>query len=177
MGLRRIPRPSLDLRGRIAPDLSRSTVVSRDDSSEVRHTPQELVRGDDSAERVRDGPVQLDRLDVLLDHRARVVDPQFGEQVRDLAALSGQDLVLRLELPELAFERPESLLARAVDELLVGLAGLALVCAVGPDPGFDLANVFAVVTPAPRAGNDAELARRIMLENGADEVEEREADA
>ena len=38
-------------------------------------------------------------------------------------------------------------------------------------------NVFAVVTPAPRDGNDAELARRIMLENGADEVEEREADA
>ena len=38
-------------------------------------------------------------------------------------------------------------------------------------------NVFAVVTPAPRGGNDAELARRIMLENGADEVEEREADA
>jgi len=38
-------------------------------------------------------------------------------------------------------------------------------------------NVFAVVTPAPRDGNDAELARRIMLENGADEVEEREGDA
>ena len=39
-------------------------------------------------------------------------------------------------------------------------------------------NVFAlVVTPAPRDGNDAELARRIMLESGADEVEEREADA
>ena len=35
-------------------------------------------------------------------------------------------------------------------------------------------NVFAVVTPAPAEGNDVELARRIMLENGADEVEEME---
>jgi len=35
-------------------------------------------------------------------------------------------------------------------------------------------NVFAVVTPAPSEGNDVELARRIMLENGADEVDERE---
>src|SRR5262245_17334466 len=38
-------------------------------------------------------------------------------------------------------------------------------------------NVFAVVTHAPREGNDSELARRIMLENGADEVEEREAES
>ena len=35
-------------------------------------------------------------------------------------------------------------------------------------------NVFAIVTYAPRDANDDELARRIMLENGADEVEERE---
>jgi hypothetical protein len=38
-------------------------------------------------------------------------------------------------------------------------------------------NVFALVTPASAEGNDAELARRIMIENGADEVEEREAES
>jgi Protein of unknown function (DUF3341) len=38
-------------------------------------------------------------------------------------------------------------------------------------------NVFAVVTHAPRETNEAELARRIMLENGADEVEEREGES
>jgi len=35
-------------------------------------------------------------------------------------------------------------------------------------------NVFAVVTRAPQGGNEYELARRIMLEHGADGVEERE---
>src|ERR1044071_7407288 len=35
-------------------------------------------------------------------------------------------------------------------------------------------NVFAIAPHAPREGNDDELARRIMLENGADEVEDRE---
>src|SRR5499426_685501 len=38
-------------------------------------------------------------------------------------------------------------------------------------------NVFAVVTHAPREGNEGELARRIMLEHGADEVEEREGES
>jgi len=38
-------------------------------------------------------------------------------------------------------------------------------------------NVFAVVTPAPAESNESELARRIMMENGADEVEEREAES
>ena len=40
-------------------------------------------------------------------------------------------------------------------------------------------NVFAVVTPAPppEEGNVTELARRILIENGADEVEEREAES
>ena len=38
-------------------------------------------------------------------------------------------------------------------------------------------NVFAIVTPAPFEGNEGELAHRIMLENGADEVEEREAES
>jgi len=38
-------------------------------------------------------------------------------------------------------------------------------------------NVFAIVTHAPREGNDDELARRIMLENGADEVEDREGES
>ena len=35
-------------------------------------------------------------------------------------------------------------------------------------------NVFAVVTPVPDDGDDAERARRIMIEHGADQVEERE---
>jgi len=35
-------------------------------------------------------------------------------------------------------------------------------------------NVFAVVTHAPVGANDGEIARRIMVDNGADEVEERE---
>jgi len=38
-------------------------------------------------------------------------------------------------------------------------------------------NVFAIVTYAPRDANDDDLARRIMLENGADEVEEREGES
>jgi hypothetical protein len=37
-------------------------------------------------------------------------------------------------------------------------------------------NVFAVVTRAPRGGNEYELARRIMIEHGADEVEDREGE-
>jgi len=35
-------------------------------------------------------------------------------------------------------------------------------------------NVFAVVTHAPVGANDGEIARRIMVDSGADEVEERE---
>ena len=38
-------------------------------------------------------------------------------------------------------------------------------------------NVFAIVTYAPPERNDIELARRIMIENGADEVEEREGES
>jgi hypothetical protein len=38
-------------------------------------------------------------------------------------------------------------------------------------------NVFAIVTPAPDDRNGIELARKILLENGADEVEEREAES
>jgi hypothetical protein len=38
-------------------------------------------------------------------------------------------------------------------------------------------NVFAVVTHVPAEGNESELARRLMLESGADEVEEREGES
>jgi hypothetical protein len=38
-------------------------------------------------------------------------------------------------------------------------------------------NVFAIVTPVPEDGDDAERARRIMIEHGADEVEEREGES
>jgi len=38
-------------------------------------------------------------------------------------------------------------------------------------------NVFAVVMRAPRDGNEGARARRIMLESGADEVEEREGES
>ena len=43
------------------------------------------------------------------------------------------------QLPELALERADRLLAGRVDELLVGLARLALVGGVGEAPGLDLA--------------------------------------
>jgi hypothetical protein len=38
-------------------------------------------------------------------------------------------------------------------------------------------NVLAIVTPVPEDGDDAERARRIMIEHGADEVEEREGES
>ena len=38
-------------------------------------------------------------------------------------------------------------------------------------------NVFALVTPIPDAGNDGELARRLMVESGGDGVEELEAES
>jgi Alternative complex III, ActD subunit len=38
-------------------------------------------------------------------------------------------------------------------------------------------NVFAIVTPVSLDGNEGELARRIMIEHGADEVEEREGES
>ena len=83
--------------------------------------------------------MRLDRRDVPVDHLARPADLELGEQEPDLAPLGGQDLVLRPQLPELALERADRLLAGRVDELLVGLAGLALVGGVGEAPGVDLA--------------------------------------
>jgi hypothetical protein len=38
-------------------------------------------------------------------------------------------------------------------------------------------NVFAIVTHAPDESNEGELARRIMVEHGADEVEEKEGES
>ena len=48
-----------------------------------RERPQ---RGRGPPQPVGDRPVELDRLDVPVDQGARVVDPELGEQVRDLAA-------------------------------------------------------------------------------------------
>jgi hypothetical protein len=98
--------------------------------------------------------VDLDRVHVLVDHGAAVVDAELGEQVRDLAALGSQDLVLRLELPEPSFERPERLLAGRVHELLVGLARLALIGRVGEAPAFDLA--------VERLGEGRVLVQRVL---------------
>src|SRR5437879_11292967 len=78
-------------------------------------------------------------MDEPLDHLARAVDAELGEQERDLPTLGRQDLILRRELPELALERPDRLLPGRVDELLIGLAGLALVRRIRVDPRLDLA--------------------------------------
>src|SRR6187401_3537900 len=121
MGLRRNPQPAA------RPAREDSTgwdPVNRRFEGRFARAPASTgsasASGGDSAQGVGDRPVELDRLDVRLDHLARVVDPQLREQVGDLAPLGGEDLVLRFELPELALERPESLLAGAVDELLIG---------------------------------------------------------
>jgi len=71
--------------------------------------------------------MRRDRVDVLVDHGATVIDAELVEQERDLQRLAGEDLVIRVQVPELALEGPERLLARRVHELLVGLAGLSLV--------------------------------------------------
>ena len=85
------------------------------------------------------GRCTVDGPDVRPDHLARPVDAELGEQERDLAALGREDLVLGREVPQLALERPDRLLAGRVDELLVGLAVLALVGRVRVAPGLDLA--------------------------------------
>jgi hypothetical protein len=77
--------------------------------------------------------------DVLLHHLARPVDAELREQERDLASLAREDLVLGRQVPELALERADGLLPRRVDELLVGLAVLALVGGIPVAPGLDLA--------------------------------------
>src|SRR3954470_12657022 len=96
------------------------------------------VCGDGSAKCLGDRPMELDRVDVAIDHRARIVHAELGEQVRDLAPLRSQDLALGLEVPELALERADGLLARRVHELLVGLARLALIGDVREAPRLDL---------------------------------------
>src|SRR5260221_2598227 len=98
-----------------------------------------LARGDGLAERARDWSVQLDGMSELVDHRPRVVDSKLAEQVGNLAPLRSEDLVLGLEIPELALERPNRLLAARLDELLVGLAGLPLIGDLPEAPGLDLA--------------------------------------
>src|SRR4051812_36239885 len=132
--------PAPDLRARISPRFAGSTAVS--------------ACGDGSAKCVRDRPMDLDRLDVAVDHRARIVHPELGEQVRDLAPLRSQDLALRVEVPELALERPDGLLPRRVHELLVGLARLALIGDVGEAPCLDLA--------VERLGERGMLVQRVL---------------
>ena len=103
-------------------------------------------------------------MDVRLDHLARAVDAELGEQERDLASLRGEDLVLGREVPELALERADRLLARRVDELLVGLAVLALVGGVRVAPGLDLAMELLrerrmLVERVLEAGGEVDLGR------------------
>ena len=80
--------------------------------------------GNGLRERGGQRPVPLHRLDVPIDHRAAALDAELVEQERDLLRLGGEDLVLRLEVPSSRLKRPERLLPRRVDELLVGLVGL-----------------------------------------------------
>ena len=79
----------------------------------------------------------LDRPDIRLDHLPRPVHAKLREQEGKLAALRREDLVLRIQIPQLPLERPDRLLAGRVDELLVGLVGLALVSRVLEAPFAD----------------------------------------
>src|SRR5262245_66477278 len=109
----------------------------------------------------------FDRLDVAIDHRSTADDAELLAQEPELQPLIGEDLVLRLEVPELAPERPDGLLAREIDELLVRLVGLALVERVREAPALDLAEevlrqggiLVEQVLEARRAVDPARLAR------------------
>ena len=81
--------------------------------------------------------MDLDRVDIPLDHVHRPVDAKLREEERNLPSLGGEDLFLRGQIPELALERTESLLPGRVDELLLGLAFLALVGGVAEAPLLD----------------------------------------
>src|SRR2546426_6746503 len=80
----------------------------------------------------------LDRVDIAGDHAHRAVDAELREEEGDLSPLRGQDLVLLRQLPELSLERPQCLFPSRVDELLVGLVRLSLVCGIGEAPRLDL---------------------------------------
>jgi len=82
--------------------------------------------------------VDLHGADVGVDHVARAVDPELGEQECEFPALGRQDLVARVEVLQLPLERTDGLLARRIDELLVGLIRLALVEGVLEAPVTDL---------------------------------------
>ncbi len=65
--------------------------------------------------------------------------PSSVNRNENLRRCGGEDLVLRRQVPQLPLERPDRLLAGRVDELLVGLVGLALVGGVLEAPRLDLA--------------------------------------
>ena len=50
---------------------------------------------------VRHGAMNLHRADVLLHHVEEIVHTELGEEEADLATLGGEDLVLRVEVPQL----------------------------------------------------------------------------
>src|SRR4029079_4322706 len=73
-----------------------------------------------------------DGRDVAVDQLARAGDTELVEEVAELRTQVAGDLrgMLVGERPELALERPDRLLPGLVEELLLGLARLALVIAV-----------------------------------------------
>src|SRR5262245_57386600 len=92
----------------------------------------------DAGQRLRDRALHRHGLDVSVHHPPRGVGPQLGEQEPELAALGGEDLVLRVQLPQPALERADRLLPGRVQELLLVLPRLALVGRVLAAPGVDL---------------------------------------
>jgi hypothetical protein len=89
-----------------------------------------------AAQRRRKGPWNGDRLAMALDQLAGARDPQLVEEEAELGAQVVRDLTrgVRGQSPELALERADRLLARPVQELVLGLALLALLGAVVPAP-------------------------------------------
>ena len=58
--------------------------------------------------------MDLDGMDVALDHLQRPVHAELGEQEGDLPALSRKDLLLRWQVPELTLERADRLDRKSV---------------------------------------------------------------
>jgi hypothetical protein len=85
----------------------------------------------------RQGLMAIRRDDVACDVLLRSANLELIEQEAKLLLLVGDDLVLGRQLPQLALERTERLLARLVDELDVVVRGLALVERVAEAPRLD----------------------------------------
>src|SRR5438067_8814996 len=134
---------SLPPRGRTgtrAPPRSRRRTGTPQTRSRARSFARlQVVR---SGHRHRAGPrMGLERrLDPAVDRAARVGDAQLLEQEgeRVLEVPRDRRPHVRWEVPQAPLERPDRLLAALVDELLLGVALLPFVLALGPNPLVDL---------------------------------------